>query len=101
KEYETYLAKAYKKESFQKPKTTLGFAKDLPQSEMENMILENIQVTDEDLRQLALARATAVKDYLTTSGKIDASRVFVLEPASQPPDPSAKGRASRVDFTLR
>jgi len=68
---------------------------------MENLILENIQVTDDDLRQLALARATSVKDYLASAGKVEASRIFVLEPGSKPPDPSAKGRASRVDFALR
>ena len=101
KEYETYLAKAYKKESFAKPRNALGFAKDIPPSEMESLILENIQVTDEDLRQLAFARATSVKDYLASSGKVEASRIFVLEPGSKPPDPSAKGRPSRVDFTLR
>ncbi|HEV8117581.1 MAG TPA: DUF748 domain-containing protein, partial [Thermoanaerobaculia bacterium] len=100
-EYPTYLAKAYKKESFSKPRNALGFAKEIPAPEMENLILESIQVTDEDLRQLAFARATSVKEYLSSSGKVEPSRIFVLDPGSKPPDPSAKGGPSRVDFTLR
>ena len=101
KEYETFLKKAYKKEDFKKPTNTLGFARDIPASEMEELMLANLTVTDDDLRQLALARANSVKDYLANSGKIDVSRIFVVDPGSKPPDPNARGRASRVDFTLR
>ncbi len=93
KEYEAWLAKAYKKEKFPKPRNILGIAKGLPVPEMENLMLANLPVTDDDLRQLALARANAVKDYLTEPGKIEAARVFVLEPGKTP--------ASRVDFSLR
>ncbi|HKF44740.1 MAG TPA: DUF748 domain-containing protein, partial [Thermoanaerobaculia bacterium] len=101
KEYGTWLEKAYKKEDFKKPRNTLGFAKDIPAPEMEELMLANITVTDDDLRQLALARANSVKDYLTNTGKVEASRIFVVDPGSKPPDPAAKGRLSRVDFTLR
>jgi hypothetical protein len=104
KEYETYLAKAYKKEKFPKPRNALGFSKSLPAPEMENLMLANIAVTDDDLRQLALARANAVKVYLTEVDKVDAARVFVLEPgakATAPGGPADKARASRVDFSLK
>jgi outer membrane protein OmpA-like peptidoglycan-associated protein len=101
KEYATWLEKAYKKEKFPKPRSALGFAKDLPPQEMENLMLANLTVSDDDLRQLALARANAVKDYLTGPGKIDAARVFVLEPAAKPAEPGGKTNTSRVDFTLR
>ena len=100
-ERETYLAKAYKKEKFPKPRTTLGFAKDLPADEMEKLMLVNEQVGDDDLRQLALARSNAVKDYLVGPAAADAARVFVLEPATQAAAPKDKARASRVDFSLK
>jgi outer membrane protein OmpA-like peptidoglycan-associated protein len=100
-ERETYLKKAYKKEKFPKPRTALGFAKDLPAPEMEKLMLANEAVGDDDLRQLALARANAVKDYLVGPAGADASRVFVLEPGAQPAAPKDKARASRVDFTLK
>ena len=101
KEYEGWLKKAYKKEKFPKPRTFLGVAKDLPAQEMENLMLANLPVTDDDLRQLAFSRANAVKDYLTGPGKVEAARVFVLEPGSKPAEPTGKARASRVDFSLK
>ncbi len=101
KEYETWLAKAYKKESFSKPRNALGFAKSLPASEMRELMLANLSATDDDLRQLALSRASAVKDYLTSSGKIEAARIFVLEPGAKPVEPPGKPSGSRVDFSLR
>ena len=104
KEYEAYLTKAYKKEKFPKPRNALGMAKSLPVPEMEKLMLANITVTDDDLRQLALARANAVKSYLTGTDKVDAARVFVLEPGAKPAAPAApaeKARASRVDFSLK
>jgi uncharacterized protein involved in outer membrane biogenesis len=101
KEYAAWLKKAYKKEKFPKPRNVLGVAKDLPVEEMENLMLANLPVTDDDLRQLAFSRANAVKDYLTGPGKIEAARVFVLEPGAKLAEPAGKARASRVDFSLR
>ncbi len=100
-EYPTYLEKAYKKEKFKKPSNFLGIAKDIPSAEMESLMLANLAVTDDDLRQLALARANAVKDYLTGSAKVEATRVFVLEPAVKPAQSTATARGSRVDFALK
>ena len=100
-ERETYLKKAYKKEKFPKPRTALGFAKDLPADEMEKLMFANEAVGDDDLRQLALARSNAVKDYLVGPAAADAARVFVLEPGAQAAAPKDKARASRVDFTLK
>jgi uncharacterized protein involved in outer membrane biogenesis len=100
-EYEAYLTKAYKKEKFKKPSGFLGIAKDLPAPEMEKLMLENLAPTNEDLRQLALARSNAVKEYLTGTGGIDAARVFIHEPGEKPADPHEKARGSRVDFNLK
>jgi hypothetical protein len=101
KEYATYLKKAYKKEKFAKPRGFLGIAKDLPAPEMEKLMLANLPVTPDDLRQLAFERANAVKDYLVASGKVDAARIFVLEPGGKAAETSAKAGASRVDFALK
>lgn len=100
-EYEAWLKKAYGKEKFPKPRNVLGFAKDLPAIEMENLMLANLVVTDDDLRQLALSRANAVKDYLAGPGKVEVARVFVLEPGEKPAEPTDRARGSRVDFSLR
>ncbi len=99
-EYAAYLKKAYKKEKFKKPRNFLGMAKDIPAPEMESLMLENLTATTDDLRQLALARANAVKDYLTGPGQVGAARVFILEPGVKPANPEGKASASRVDFAL-
>lgn len=63
-EFPTYLKQAYKKEDIPgKPTNFLGFAKDIPEAEMEQLMLGAIMVGDDDLRQLAQRRAQTVKDY--------------------------------------
>jgi hypothetical protein len=57
-EYPVYLKKAYRKERFKKPRNFLGIARDIPVPEMESLMLANLSVTPDDLRQLALDRAT-------------------------------------------
>jgi len=52
-EYLKYLTMAYKKADFPKPRNIIGLVKDLPQEEMETLMFTNIEVTDEDLRELA------------------------------------------------
>ncbi|MEN6632421.1 MAG: DUF748 domain-containing protein [Candidatus Polarisedimenticolia bacterium] len=98
-EYAKYLERAYKQETFPKPRTALGFAKSLPPEEMEKLILANIVPTDDDLRQLAVARAQNVKDRLLGPGKLPAERVLLVEPKAAPADPKLTG--ARADFALR
>ncbi len=100
-ERETYLRKAYRKEKFPKPRSALGIAKGLSAGEMEKLMLANEAVGGDDLRLLALARANAVKEYLTGPGTVDAARVFVLEPGVEPAAAKDKARPSRVDFSLK
>lgn len=51
---------------------------------MEKLILANTPVSDDDLRELALRRATTVKDALQAAG-VDESRLFLLKPQLSPP----------------
>ena len=48
--------------------------------EMKAYILSDISVTDEDLRLLAQNREAKVKQYLIDSGKVEAERLFLIEP---------------------
>ncbi len=100
-EYPKYLARAYKAEKFPKPRNFLGIAKDLPVPEMEKLMLTHIQVTDDDLRRLAMERAFRVRDRLVASGKVESSRIFIVEPKTLPPERKEKLRDSRVDFRIR
>jgi uncharacterized protein involved in outer membrane biogenesis len=98
-EYATYLTKAYKNESFPKPKNFFGFNKDLPVAEMEQLMLAHLEVTPDDLRQLAIERAQAVKEYLQQSGKIEGERLFLLEKSTITGGSALKN--SRADFVIR
>jgi hypothetical protein len=100
-EYADYLGKAYKEETFPKPKNSLGFAKSLPVPEMEQLMLAHLQITDDDLRRLSAQRAQVVQDYLVKTGQVAPQRVFIVEAKTLSPEPKDKVRDSRVDFSLR
>jgi hypothetical protein len=75
-------------------------AKDLPPAEMEKLMLTYLNVSDDDLRLLAQRRAQEVKEELTR-GKVDAERIFVVEPKSLAAEKKDNLKSSRVDFVLR
>ena len=49
----------------------------------------------------ARLRASHVRDRLVASGKVEAGRVFLVEPKSLPPERKEKLRDSRVDFRIK
>lgn len=99
-EYKTYLTRAYKEAKFPKPRNVIGMHKELPQEEMEKLMLTNMPATDEDVRALAIRRAEAVQSWLVEQGKVSPGRVFLLPPKTEV-DREAKASASRVDFSLK
>ncbi|MCE4539783.1 DUF748 domain-containing protein [Pelomonas sp. P7] len=62
-----------------KPRNLLGLAKELPPAQMRGLLMANDAVDDETLRQLAVARAVAVRDALLARGAPNA-RVFLAAP---------------------
>lgn len=100
-EYPKYLAQAYREEKFPKPRNVLGMAKDLPVAEMEKLMLTHMPVTNDDLRQIALERASNVKERLIRTGKVEPGRIFLVEPKTLPPERKEKLRDSRVDFRIK
>jgi hypothetical protein len=99
-EWPEYLKRAYKKESFPKPRTALGIVKEIPADEMEKLMLANIVVSPDDLRQLALSRAEAVKEFLLGPGKAPPDRVFLVDPAPAA-EPKPGESLTRAAFVLR
>jgi uncharacterized protein involved in outer membrane biogenesis len=102
-EYPKYLKRAYKREKFPKPRNFLGIAKSLPVPEMEKLMFTHIEVTTDDLRLLALQRAQSVQDYLLKTGKVEANRLFLIEPDTLQPGKKEKGKGkdSRVNFRIK
>ena len=91
-EYASLLARAYKDETFTKPRNALGFAKSLPAEEMEKLMLVNIRFEQDDFISLGNRRAQATKDWLVGQGQVPPERIFLVAPKA--------GAASRVDFAL-
>jgi outer membrane protein OmpA-like peptidoglycan-associated protein len=100
-EYEKYLKMAYRAGKFKKPKNILGITKNIPAPEMEALILENIQVTDDDLRSLANERAQVVKNYILGQGEIEPERLFLIEPQTLTPEKIENLKDSRVDLSFK
>jgi hypothetical protein len=67
-----------------------------PTTEIERTVLETIKVTDAELNQLAAARARQVQQKIVDSGKIEASRISLANPAPS----ESTNRTSRVYFHL-
>ncbi len=49
-------------------------------AQMENYLLRGLPIAEEELRLLALTRANAILSNLVDAGKIEAGRLFVIEP---------------------
>jgi uncharacterized protein involved in outer membrane biogenesis len=70
------LRAAYRRADIVKPRNLVGLAKDLDVPEMEALLLANISVNEDAIRDLALQRAVAVKDYLALK-KVPTDRLFL------------------------
>jgi hypothetical protein len=99
-EYEKYLTLAYRAEPFPKPRNFIGLVKSLPVPEMEKLMLTHIEVGEDELRQLASQRANVVKDALLRSGKVEAERLFIVEPKGLTPEKKDNVKESRVEFKI-
>ena len=91
-EYPALLREVYKRADLTKPRNLVGLAKDLPEADMEALLLANIRVGDDAMRELALQRGVAVKDYL--AGKnLPPERLFLGATKTVQPDPKWTPRA--------
>lgn len=75
-EYPALLKEVYRRADMPKPRNFIGLAKDLPAAEMEALLLAGIPASDDAMRELALQRAVAVRDYLA-SRDLPAERLFL------------------------
>lgn len=78
-EYPALLKEVYRRADIPKPRNVIGIAKDLPQAEMEALLMAAVPVTADALRELAVARAVTVKDYLA-SRQLPEDRLFLGAP---------------------
>ncbi len=91
-EYPALLKEVYKRADMPKPRNLIGLAKDLPVAEMEKLLLADIQVNDSAMRELAVQRGVAVKDYLA-SRDLPPERLFLGAAKAIPPEAKWTPRA--------
>jgi hypothetical protein len=68
-----------------------------PATQIEREVLETIKVSDNELNQLAVTRARQVQQKILESGKIEASRISLVNPETG----SSTNQSSRVYFHLQ
>ena len=78
-EYPALLKEVYRRADIPKPRNLVGLAKDIPQAEMEALLLASISVSADAIRDLAVARGVVVKDYLATR-QLAEERMFLGAP---------------------
>ncbi len=78
-EYPALLKEVYRRTDIPKPRNLVGLAKDIPQAEMEALLLASIPVTSDAIRELAVARGVVVKDYLA-GRQLPEDRMFLGAP---------------------
>ena len=95
-EYPALLKALYQRTEMAKPRNAVGLAKDLPVAEMEALLLANMNVSEEAVRQLALQRGVVVRDYLA-SRQIPLERLFLRAVKLAP---GGEGWTPRADLAL-
>ncbi len=66
-EYPQLILNVYKEAEFPRPRNLVGRLQELPQEEMEKLLLANIVAGEEEIAELAKNRALAVRDALVNA----------------------------------
>lgn len=83
-EYPALLKAVYKRSDLKKPRNLLGLVKDVAQADMETQLLGSLAVDDDAVRELALNRSLAVREYLT-SHQVPSASLFLGAVNTAPP----------------
>ncbi|XDF37772.1 DUF748 domain-containing protein [Paracidovorax avenae] len=94
--YADALREFYRRMDIPKPRNLLGMARDIPVPEMEALLLAQMKVPEGALRELAQARAVAVRDELARRG-VPLERLFVAAPRV---DARGEGAAPQAQLAL-
>lgn len=70
------LKEVYRRADVKKPRNLVGLTKDLPATEMEALLLASFAVNEDTVRELALNRSVAVREYLSAR-QLPSERLFL------------------------
>lgn len=86
------LGAVYARAAIPKPLTPQGQLQPLPKEEMENLLLSHLQASEDQMRELAVQRGVAVRDYLAAR-QIPMARLFLGSARTVPPETKWRPRA--------
>jgi|GEM_PF-3326171 len=99
-EYPELLERVYRDADVKKPRNFIGMQKKLSVAEMEQVLIDGYEATEEEFLALAYQRAERVKAWLVEKGRVADSRLFLL--ASKAGESSENGETvARVDFVIQ
>jgi hypothetical protein len=99
-EYPELLERVYRDEDIKKPRNFIGMQKKLSAPEMEKVMIDGYEATEEEFLALAYRRSEQVKAWLVEKGRVADSRIFLL--ASKVGESGENGEtATRVDFAIQ
>ncbi|MBY0453341.1 MAG: DUF748 domain-containing protein [Burkholderiaceae bacterium] len=91
-EYPGLLKEVYRRADVTKQRNLIGMAKELPVAEMEALLLASVVIPADAMRDLAVARGVAVRDYLA-SRELPLDRLFLGAAKNVPHDSAWKPHA--------
>lgn len=95
-EYAHSLKEVYRRADIAKPRNLVGMAKEMSVPEMEALLLANMVLPEDAMRELAQARAVAVRDYLA-GRQVALNRLFVGAPKM---DSESTNASPHAELTL-
>jgi hypothetical protein len=94
------IRKAFAAAEFPKPRDEKGELKKLEPPEMEKLLITAIDISDDNLVELAYSRAGISKYHLAEHGRIDPARLYIVQPLTSAGG-DAKKPKSRVQFKVK
>jgi hypothetical protein len=86
------LSAVYRRAAMPKPLTAQGQLQPLPKDDMENLLLSYLPASEDQMRELAVQRGVAVRDYLAAR-QIPMARLFLGAVRTVPPETKWSPRA--------
>ena len=94
------IQKTFDAADLPKPRDENGRLKKLPPPEMEKLLLMSVDIGADNLRRLALDRASAAKARILAKGRIESGRLFIVEPQI-PGDSAGQDAKPQVQFDFK
>ena len=88
----TLLGAVYRRAAIPKPLTSQGQLQPLAKEDMENLLLSHLPASEDQMRELAVQRGVAVRDYLAAR-QIPMARLFLGSARTVPPETKWRPRA--------